>query len=111
MQTSAFTAAQTAYAAAATGPGRLLGVQITTQGSVAGAAIIIYDNASAATGAILFSSWGSGIAAINPGWYGAGPVGMGIPYANGLWVASQSSGSAGVVVYSPGVPNDGRPAT
>jgi hypothetical protein len=110
-----YTAAQAAFAASTTA-GRLLGVQVTTTGTTTGAAITIYDNASAASGTILFTAYGSGGTVtsidISPTWKPAGPPNVGIPYSNGLWVVSTAStGGAGVVVFSEGVPNDGRPAT
>lgn len=111
MKATAFTAAQAAFAASTT-PGRILGVQITTQGTTTGNAMTIYDNASAASGTVLFTQTGSGTAALPLGWYPCGPAGTGIPFANGLWVVSTAStGGAGVVVFSEGVPTDGRPAT
>ena len=111
MKATPFTAAQTAFAASTTS-GRLMGVQLTTQGSTTGNAITIYDNATAASGTVLFTQTGSGTAALPLGWYQSGPQGAGIPFANGLWVVSTAStGGAGVVVFSEGVPADGRPAT
>jgi hypothetical protein len=112
MQVSSFTQGQTAFAATTSG-GRLLGVQVTLQGSTTGLALSIYDNASAASGTLMFQLNGSGTAVAPLGWYGVGVPGVGIPYSNGLWVVSTAStGSVGTIVYSsaPG-PFDGRPAT
>lgn len=113
MQVKPYTAAQAAFAASTTS-GKLYGVQVTTCGTTTGAAITIYDNATAASGTILFTANGTGVAATTSvdglGWHPCGPGDHGIPYANGLWVVSTAStGGAGVVVFSDGAPNDGRP--
>lgn len=113
MKATPYTAAQTAFAASTT-PGRLLGVQVTASGTSSGAGITIYDNATAASGTVLFTDIGSGgtltSIVIGPGWRQCGPMRAGIPYANGLWVVSTAStGGAGVVVFSEGIPTDDRP--
>ena len=110
MKTTPFTAAQAAFAASTT-TGRILGVQITTQGTTTGNAITIYDNASAASGTVLFAQTGSGTAALPLGWYPCGATGIGIPFSNGLWVVSTAStGGAGTIVFTENVPADGRTA-
>lgn len=110
MKATPYTAAQAAFAASTTN-GILWGVQITTQGTTTGAAITIYDNATAASGTVLFTQQGSGTAALpSLGFYSAGMPGFGIPYANGLWVVSTAStGGAGVVVFTDKAVQDGRP--
>lgn len=112
MKATGYTAAQAAFAASSTA-GRLLGVQITTQGTTTGNAITIYDSATTASSTpVLFAQTGSGTAALPLGWYPAGPPNVGIPFSTGLWVVSTAStGGAGMVVFSEGTPNDGRPAT
>lgn len=111
MKLTAFTQGQTAFAAS-TVAGRLIGVQLTTQGSSTGDALVIYDHATAASGTVLFEVTGTGTSGpvTQCGWLQAGPAGVGLPYSNGLWVVSTAStGSAGVIVHSNGVqPFDGR---
>ena len=106
MKTKYVGAAATAAAAATTGPGRLLGVQILTVGS---AAVSLYDSATTTStaGLLLFTVIASATAgAFAP----CGPDGYGIPFANGIWVASTTNTPEMLVVYSPNCPADGRPA-
>jgi hypothetical protein len=91
-------------------PGRLLGVTITATGT---GTTTFYDNATTNSGTILAAVLGTGTNAIGtfiPIGLGTQQNRYGMPYFNGITI-NQASTSPGItVLYSPGVPADGRPA-
>ena len=104
MKTAYLAAAGTA-AAATTGPGRLLGVQVLTLGT---AGMKFYDSATTtSTAGLTLLALAASSAA---GFYQLGATGFGVPYQSGIWMAGATNTPEVLVVYSPGIPNDGRPA-